>query len=201
MSDSIGFNIQDFRSKITEYHRSSNFHMLLNQPPGLQANLEGATDTLGKLHYLIESSTIPGIELATDEIRRYGFGAFQRKPYVPVFEPITAIVRSDADGSAYDFFQAWIKMIINYDTQKGIDSAGRNGHKPYEISYKSDYAVDADIVSYDDSGNESIRVTMKEFFPIYLGDISMGWDNGNSIVKFPMKFTYTDWFQPDANQK
>ena len=205
------FNISRFRSNIgNSYHRTVHYNMLVPCPTGLlnavtyqstdNANFK---DAPSRLFFDIEKTSMPGILLATDEIRRYGIGYMDRKPYVPDFEQLEVTVRSDGSGQNYDFFQSWIKLIINYDTQGnmnsnyGLGSVDTTGKSvgAYEVNYRDDYAVNATIVAYNEDGNTAIETTMIKFFPIYLGEIQYDWSDTNQIVKFQVKFTFSEWTQ------
>lgn len=204
------FDLSKFKSNITtSFHRPSQFHMFIPTPSGLQNLVRQQTNdpaalntSMELLAFNIEKVTAPGISMATDQIRRQGFGQFDRKPYVPVFEEINVIVRSDSEGKTYDFFQNWMKLIINYDFLSGGDidvptGLGRNGAaSPYEVNYKGDYAIDnASIIAYSEDSKISINTQMRGFYPVYLGEIEYDWSAVNAIVKFPVRFTFSDWKQ------
>lgn len=196
------FNIQAFRSQISKgFIRNSNFLTTFSLPLGFNQNMTGDASqelkaTQRVVQFYVESSSVPGIGLATDEIRRYGHGNVTLKPYAPIFDTVDMLVRCDAEGKVYDFFQTWIKMIINTDTRiSAADAVGFNGAGAFEVNYKVFYQSQCDMVTYDDEGNESIHTTLRNAFPIYMGPIAMNWSDGANIAKFPIKVTFEQWYQ------
>lgn len=213
------FDIDAFRANVQKnaYHRASHFNMILNVPEGLRGsfttmgtNSDGSLkssntnfmDSVVNLVFSIEATELPGIALATDEIRRYGIGNFERKPYVPTFSELTAVVRSDESGDAYRFFQSWLKLIVNFDTKGGVinEATGFNGATMHEVAYKSNYAIDAKVITYDEGGDENMVVQFTNLYPIFLSPTSLDWTD-NRIVKFQVKFTYSEWFLQNRTTK
>lgn len=198
----VTFDIASFRSQIGTqgYHKPSHFQMHIPVPRGMKAangyfsadQIKTMDDTYRILMFDIESTSIPGMSFATDEVRKYGVGTFERKPYVPIFEEITAIIRSDAGGNNYSFFNNWMKLIINYN-ETSVPS------NMFEVGYREDYAVDSLINIYNDQGVLIQAVTLVDFFPTYLGDVNLSWNNTSDIIKFPMRFTFSRW-QSDSSK-
>lgn len=196
------FNIDSFRANLHKegYHNQSHFTMKINNIPNGMRNSSQVNilnRTLQNTIFRIDSVNIPGVSLATDEIVRYGFGPNEMKPYAPVFDKINMTVIDDSKGNVYDFFQSWMKLIINYDIRKSINEVRSfiPNQSGYEIAYKEDYAVDIEIITYDPQGNENIKITLRESYPIFLSSLNMNWASQNSIVRIPMTFTFLDWYQ------
>lgn len=202
------FNIDNFRASIADngYHRASHFSLVINTPAGMRNNISqfpsadavnlkeiSVRDVVNKLVFQIESTDLPGIALATDEIRRYGIGNFERKPYVPTFAELDATVRSDANGDSIAFFQGWMQLITNFDNPSRNSASGFNSASQYEVAYKSEYAVDANIITYNEQGEENIFITLVNLYPIFVSPSRLDW-NDNNIVKFQVKFSYSEWF-------
>ena len=182
--------------------------MVVGIPNGLLSNIEngpanGLTSSSQRTVFEIETTNLPGVAFGTDEIRLQGYGPFTRKPYVSIFDTINIVVRSDTENITYDFFQSWMKLISNYDTSTGIAGSstslgsGRNSGigRPYEVAYSNDYTVNSIINVYDPTSNEpSLAITLLDCYPIHVGTIPLNWAD-NSIVKFPVTLTFTDWYQ------
>lgn len=197
------FNISNFRDHLNKkgFLRNSHFTMNIPVPPGFRNDNflnNKYSETEKDLIYTIEASRLPGVQISTDEVRRYGIGNFEKKPIVPIFSDIDVLVLCDKEGKTYDFFQSWLKLIINYDFDKSIDGdtgITRNSQTPYELSYKNDYAVNSTITCYDQYGNESIKIKLLDMYPIFLGDIILSWSDMNSMIRLPVSFTFRDWRQ------
>ena len=194
------FDINDFRSSINDYHKTAHFNMILSIPQGLRGDLESymgedinVLDVVAGLVFNIEATELPGVSIATDEVRRYGVGNFERKPYVTTFKELDITVRSDAAGSIYKFFQSWMKLIINFDGRYGRNGiTGFRGASVYEVAYKATYATRATVATYDGAGDENLRINFNNIYPIYLSPTSLNWSD-NNIVKFQVKFSYSEW--------
>lgn len=204
MADSSkdAFDISSFRSTIkTDYHYTSHFHLLIGVPPGLAGSMQaGSQEDFGttskRIMFEVEQTNSPGIQLATDEVRRYGMGSYELKPYAPIFNKLNAVVRSDSEGKIYDFFQSWMKLVINYDFRNGIDSAvGFNNSTAFEVAYKKDYVVEAELINYDKQGAEVKRIHLRNFYPVLLNDVQYEWTSASQIVRIPMTFAFSDWYQ------
>lgn len=203
------FNISQFRAHMNKrgFLRNSHFTMYIPMPRGFSDDRDSNTKyskTSEDLIFTIEASKLPGVQIATDEVRRYGIGNFEKKPTVPIFSDIDVLVICDREGKTYDFFQSWLKLIINYDFGKSINGdtgVTRNQQLPYELTYKEDYAVDALITCYDQEGKESIKIKLLDMYPIFLGDVVLSWSDTNSIIRLPVSFTFRDWRQDVENTK
>ncbi len=195
------FNIAEFKSAIKhDYHSTSHFHFVFALPNGLSGQKSGTDDDFSKvvkdLVFEVESANVPGIQIATDDVFRYGMGSSQKKPYAPIFNKVDLMVRSDAEGKVYDFFQSWMKLIVNYDSRKGSNyTSGFGGAKVYEVNYLVDYAVEAQIITYSKVGEQVKKIYLRDCFPFLLGDVVHDWSDTNKLVKIPISLTFTDWYQ------
>lgn len=195
-----GFNVNEFRSKIGELGvlKSSSVavEIFYDTNFGLRGFGADFANVTNNIRFLAEAINIPGVSLSTTEIRRYGYGVIEKKPYVPIFTDIDITFRSDAKGELYTFFQTWMKMIINYDGRGSINSV--TGVLPnqamYEVAYKENYTCSVVIHVLDKQGREPLTLVLTEAFPIFLGPIPMAWQSVNDYVKIPMKFSFKDWY-------
>ena len=85
-----GFNISTFRSVVNKsgVMRNNKFLARIPMPYGMTFARTGGKSRLQEasryLEVWCESTNIPGVSLATNGIRRYGYGNVEKKPYVPV---------------------------------------------------------------------------------------------------------------------
>lgn len=191
------FDVNEFRASIdSSYHRAAHFDMHLGIPNSMRGSAAGSQNfsaTARKLHFDIEATNLPGFAVGTDEIRRYGIGPFELRPYAPIFDTINITVRSDSNGRAYEFFQGWMGSIINYDFSEGFGKQ-RNGKSAYEVSYKYDYTVMADINLYDEAGGDpTVKLLLIDAFPIHMGNVSLDWHDPN-IIRIPLTLTFANWY-------
>lgn len=192
-----GFNIETFNAFLrdTGVLKSSKFLVRFTIPPGL-FGLVGVASTMQRLEFYCSDAKLPGIQLQTHDISRYGYGVRERKPGNPTYQEIPFGFIGDGDGSIWRFFQMWLSMINNTDMRSGILKPGvtASQHEPFEVSYKYEYAVDMDIIAYDEVGTEKIHITLREAFPFALGSIDLSWSAHNQVMVIPVAFAYTDWY-------
>ena len=199
----MSFDIRDFSAELARRGtlKTNKFQMEMQLPPALLANrvagLEELTDTARFMELYGEAAHLPGVALATTEVRRYGYGPFERKPYAPVFTDVPMSFREDAAGRIGKFFKAWLRVAVLYETrEQGTNSTTGSvpGQYPYEIAYKSDYAQDVTIKVFDDSGAVASQVTLREAYPIFVGDVPLNWAAHKDVMKIPVVLTYFDFY-------
>lgn len=201
------FNIDNFRSNIkaSGYQKTTDFTLMINAlPPALASvaqNNSSFREIMNELIFRVEMTTVPGVSMATQEIRRHGIGAFEMKPYVPVFAPLEISVLGDADGNIHDFFQTWMNATVNFNSSKGVDGATgiKSNQYWYEVAYKESYETDLTFVSYNKRGEEIIKINVLKAYPIFMAPVQMSWDSTNNLVRFPISFAYYDWYS-EKNQ-
>jgi hypothetical protein len=198
-----GFNVNNFRAELskTGVMKNNKFFVRMYSPRGFSstgnrdANILAST-TVRFLEFWCEATNIPGVSLSTTEVRRYGYGAMEKKPYVTLSNDITMSFIGDAKGIIWSYFQQWIRLIVNYDMRKGIiaENGILRNQSPFELAYKEDYAVDIHISVFDDAGNESIHVVLRDAYPTFVGDIQLNWGDTNSLMRVPVTFSFFDWY-------
>ena len=200
----MAFNIQDFKTNTSKsgFLRNNKFELEIRIPTALTSALGGLTgtqsavntETARTLKYWCEVGQLPGVSVATHEVRRYGYGPFERKPTTVTFKDINITVLSDGNGNNWDLFQKWIQYIHNFDFGRAGNNTNTNfGMRVFQTNYKSNYATDIDIKSYDDSGNIKIHLKLNEAYPTFLGEIGLAWNDANSIMRIPLTFTFFTW--------
>ena len=170
-------------------------------PEGMRDDVEGfeaLEEGHRKTMFFAESVNMPGVSLSYTDVRRLGVGPRERVPFAPVFVDAAATIVSDAKSRVYDFWQSWIKLVMPHDVRggrmddaKGITASSR----AYEATYRHRYVSDIRIVEFDPAGRIVKVGTMRDAFPIFLGDEQLSWADTNSIAKFVVQIAYTDWYQ------
>lgn len=195
---SEGFDISRFRSQVvgsTGLLRNSLFLVSISFPNEFaktQTQLMKLTPR--RLMMFTESTSLPGLSLMTDDgIRRYGTGTTEKMPYDVVYTDLNISFLADGYGEILKMFHNWMKYIVNYDTSingvTGVDGVA----EPFEVGYKDQYAAAMEITVYNESADKIITYKINEVFPMFLGDISMGWGDTDSIMRIPITFSYRDW--------
>lgn len=196
------FNIDNFRSNLSwgRYQKSTDFTMLIDGLPSGLTNIAKSNprfnETMRDLVFRIEMTSLPGVSMATQEIRRQGIGPIEMKPYSPIFAPHDITVIGDGDGWVHEFFQTWLNLVINFDSGNSKTGTSQINSRQtwYEVSYKDSYKTNLTFVSYNTVGDEIIKVHLLEAYPIFLAPVEMSWSGVNNLVRFPVSLSYVDWY-------
>lgn len=195
------FDVSQFKSAIKhDYHFTSHFNLQFNVPPGLTGPTSSSnTDfrtTAKQLMFEVEASNSPGLQIATDEVFRHGYGTSMKKPYAPIFNKVDILVRSDATGFNFDYFESWLKLVVNFDMRHGINYvSGFKGARPFEVNYMSDYATEVVMTTFDKTAKIVKKIYLRKCYPVFLGDVLHDWSDANKIVKMPVSLVFSDWYQ------
>lgn len=160
-----------------------------------------ATNTF--LSYRNDSFSTPGLAIATSDVRRYGIGPLEKKPYAATYQDVTFNYILDTAANQHKYFYLWMNHIVKH--HKGIifdDENPDTGAKAYEVGYKDDYATRIDIYSFDDrldqqegdaTTNNAQQVILHRAYPTFIGDIQYNWAGIDQLVRLPVSFTYFTW--------
>lgn len=197
----MAFNVSNFRSEINKQNgilKNNKFLVRMPVPRGLYGSpVTTLSQNVSRMvEFWCEQANIPGVSLPTTEVRRYGYGTIEKKPYSSLNNDITLTFIGDGKGEIWTYFQQWMRLIVNYDVRKGINGQTglTRGQTPFELTYKEQYGVDISIQVYDDTGKEVIRVILRDAYPIFVGDIQLNWADTNSMMRVPVTFTVFDWY-------
>lgn len=189
-------NIAGFLSAVNKYQglaRTNHFYVSIPTPPVVSKLGGNATITSRELPFLCESAALPGVSLATSEIRRYGTGAIEKKPYAPIFTDQTFTFYGDNTGSVHKFFYSWLNGIVKYDERVPSGVMGRNNAFPFEVEYKEQYAVDITITCINEADQTVSEFILQDAYPIFLGDVAVSWADNDTFMRIPITFTYYNW--------
>lgn len=192
----IRTGISGFRSTIDGLgglQRSSLFYVTIPNPKILRADIGPIL-----LPFLTETASLPGVSLATSDIRRYGVGPIERKPYSAVFTDTQMTFFGDASGTVHKFFYKWMTGMLKFDN----DMAGKPGYnnlRPYEVEYKNDYKVDITITTIDEKTRTLMEFKLYDAYPIALGDVAMSWGETDGFIRIPVTFTFLRWKRTDIS--
>jgi hypothetical protein len=178
-------------SKLNGFSRPNHFYVEIAPP----IVMRDKTDDLRTLPFLCESANLPGVALATSEIRRYGYGPTEKKPYAPIFVDTSMTFLVDGSGLIQNFFYKWMNSIVKFDSMpwgNGVQAGGKTLF-PFEVNYKEQYATDIIITTVDDANNDIVTVRLTEAYPIFMGDVSLSWADTDSISRLPITFAYFNW--------
>jgi hypothetical protein len=151
------------------------------------------------LAFYATATNLPGVKIQTQDVRRYGYGANEEKPVVPIFDGIDLVFFGDQQGGVLNYFQQWINYIVFFDSSHGFTSTSASGSQPYELQYKQNYATGATIELISPAGTIETTVTFNQAFPTFIKDVQLDWEDNKSVMKIPIHFSFYDYFQVSGN--
>lgn len=209
---SRGFNIGIFRSALNDRDNVLRPNLALVEftiPLGLFGidNFQRNVNTVQTMEYWCEGATLPEFIVVAHQAARYGYGAQEKRPFLPAFQDATFMFIGDGEDNNFRFFYQWINIITNADMRDGpiatptdVAALSSNfqpkpvGMAPYELSYPIEYKTDVRIILYDVKGQPQRVVNLREAFPIMIGQIQTHWSDNNSYIRQPISFSFTDWY-------
>ena len=189
------FDIDAFRSTQNNkngYIRTNKFHVRFAVPQLMIPDLSVARD----LEFYCQDIAVPGYQLMTGNVRRWGYGPNESRPFAPNFQQIQLLVNTDGNMDTWNFFQQWLSVILPHDATSGfITSSPRTSGNTYELSYKTEYATDVEITVFNEVNQEKKKVFLRESFPSNMNQINLSWGDQNQIAQFTVFMEYLDWYQ------
>ena len=198
----MAFNVYDILGAVNSsggLTKSSKFLVRITPPRSVAGNISRV------ISFLCDSAVLPGFSIQTDEVKMPGYGVTEKRPYQGSFNDMPLTFFNDSDGKVLKFFHLWLQSIFNFNLSTNPDSTAR-GIPMNTVAYpraskdgSGGYYGIVEIIHYDDAGstdNEDsgvIKYTLHEAYPIGIGDISMDWNQENTLVKVPVTFVFTYW--------
>jgi hypothetical protein len=214
------FNVEKFKSQLNEGYglfKPTLFYVTIGVPKftrdlvedGTQKMVRKQTDPYGsenpaeRLQFLCSSASLPGVQIITSDHRRQNMGTFDRRPFGVQVTDIPLTFMLDGRGFVLKYFNQWANAIVNADLRNGERGEGVvKGQGLYEIGYRDSYVTDITITTLTgtsdtdkvDSGKEApveiVTYTLREAFPIQIGDVSVAWNATDQFSTLPIQFTF-----------
>lgn len=209
----VSFNIDEFKSRLTTgLLRNNKFVLQLDQLPHGMQGTKYASLYPYDLRFYCESVDIPGSILQTNNIKRYGYGPLEKKPYMPAFADCQVVFRSDQEGKVFNFIRQWQALAVNYqmrssnagqqnaindqngysNPKKGLGGQAQRLLTPYELGYKRQYAVGVQIFMYSEDGKSESGIVLREAYPVVIADMPLAWAQTKSYAQLPVAFSFVD---------
>lgn len=171
----------------------ASFGLLPDLPDNVTAGLS-AMDIARDLEFWAETIAVPGVQLATNAIKRWTYGPDEKRPFSQLYAPFVVQFNADANGDYIRYFNNWLQCIMPHDWYTTTARSRSNyGGRMWEVEYKSNYAVDITIAVLNVAGEIVETYILKEAFPSQISDIPMSYSSTNQNVKFVVNFEYLDW--------
>ena len=154
-----------------------------------------------RLSLWAEGAQLPGYNIQTDSIKRYGIGPQESVPYSIQTNDLTLNFIGDGVGDIQKFFYLWMHSIVRGDNDVRYDEASATGLLPYEVEFKDRYATTITITQYDEQGTPIIIYELTDAFPKNIPDISVSWSDNNSFMQFGVTFSYLQARMTNAEKR
>lgn len=209
-AEAVAFNISNFRNSLPYgVMRTNLFRVEISMPKivvGSPISSYRGSDT-EFLTFMCCAGTIPGVRLATTEVKRYGFGPTEKVPVSHAFDDIVLYFIGDGGGRILRFFRNWTRGILEYssvgnikndDLRSGDYAIGNpvQNMSSYFVNYKTEYRSQINITSFHESGKYvSDKVGLLNAFPVDIKDIQLNWADNNQLMLVPVSFSFFDFFE------
>lgn len=155
-------DINKFKSQIHQFdvERPNLFDTIIAMPRDMPQELKGYMGSISdQLRLFAQNATLPGVQISTAPVKRYGVGPNQFMPTGVEFSNTSTITYiADGGGRLHNFFYKWL-MSINpaFDSRPaaGVTSTTTNGEVEEETSnptfvmpYQSTYVSEIKITMY-----------------------------------------------------
>lgn len=179
------FDISEFRSEIHTKGvlQNNRFVCVFSVPKKLKEKYKGNEDFLT---LRCETVTIPGQNFFTQDVKRYGYGQIERKPYLPAFNPMKMVFVADRSAKIIEFFEDWAQSMVNHNVDVGNDE-----DKSYLVGYKEDYICPVlQIFVYDEHNDLTFNTQAFDCFPITISEYDVSWTSQNDLVRLSVSMQF-----------
>lgn len=184
------FRINEFKSKLDSYGGPQRLNIFTVELFGSNSNYINSAD----IKFFCKTVQLPGINLNTMPYSPTGFGLQQMMPMGMTPDTFNAVFIMDSNHNILSFFHDWMQAIYNFDYSNGslAPSYRDEDHLPYELGYKSEYALNMliRVYSYHDELTY-YDYLLTDVFPTQLGSIDLSWDTNDSYATLPVNFSFS----------
>jgi len=183
----LQFNIQTFRSSglVEGGARPSLFEVIfpfVGTLNVLEPPLTSNSNNKERISFLCTAASLPAFRV--DAIPVYYFGRPIYFNGERTFEPWVITILNDEDWDLRNFFEAWSNKINSLIGNIAETSDPRN--------YKAEHVL---VKQYGKDGSLIRGYNFYGMWPSIVGDIALGWDQGNRIETFDCRMVF-DFFEP-----
>lgn len=168
--------------------RTNLFDVTISIPPVMGGKVFSAIGPA--LSLWAESSQLPGYNIQTDSVKRYGIGPQESVPYSIQTNDLTFNFIGDGKGAVQKYFYEWMHRIVRGDEDVRAPTVSETGLAAYEVEFKDRYACTITITSYNEQGQPVLIYELYDAFPKNMPDISMSWNDSSGYMQFGVTFSY-----------
>ena len=200
------FGISNFMSEIQKNGvlQNNRFVCTFAIPKGLQKSNSLSSDfykdNIDDITLRCETVTIPGQNFFTQDVKRYGYGQIEKKPYLPTFNPMRLVFLVDRKANIIKFFNDWVNLMVphNVETPTNFTDAEERRSiqdKLYLVGYKDQYISPVLRINvYDERNVMVMECKAFDCFPITVSDFDTSWSSQNDPIRLTvtMQFLHTN---------
>jgi len=193
----MGINVTALRNRLVGGGaRPSLFFATIYFPTNVQAALDSLGFDTQDISFFIKASSIP--ESTLGEITKTFLGRDVKLPSIDrTFAPWSVTILNDENYKIRHFFEAWIEYISPgasiFEAQSGFGStAGDNVYGQMQVHQLQ---KDGGISTHtgNPGGPYLASYYFKDAFPTSVDQITLSWDDKDTIEEFTVTFAYQYW--------
>lgn len=197
------FNIKTFKSNIQSKGilKNSLYEVIVTPPQILNQNqLLTGNQTLSNqsltndIKFRTTNVNLPGYDIKTVNIRRYGVGPIQKYPSTNEFSELSFSILCDKDSNIWKFWHEWCRLVFH--GQGSSDTSNPNGINTtakYFSHFRDEYSSTLQINIYEQAGNESIKYIFNSAYPASISGVPLNWNPTNGLIQLTILIIYKDY--------
>lgn len=186
-----GFNIDEFKSYISKNGLLKDNLYLVNFVQAQNKNGDIPTN----LFFYTSSVQIPGVDLSTLSIKRYGYGPTEQYPDRPVFNMLNMTFMVEANQkNVVTGFMSMLTSATNFARYNDMGSIINNQKTyPYEVAYRNTYIFNLEVYVYNEIGAGIMIYEFRNCFAKTVDSINLNWASTDNLLKIGVSFSFTDF--------
>lgn len=188
----MSFNISTFSSEIgrmNSFLRPSQFELTI---PGMPKWAIQNNYTQDEIRLLCNTSQLPGTNIDSIDLRRYGQGYLEYFPTGVSFFDLQTTFYADANGEMIQFFNEWTRNIIDFDIDSPAD-------QKFRAFYRDNYVAQVNVTQFNEQGQGVLEYTYIDAFPVQIQPIGVRWFSRDEITEFQITWKYRTWKEKSYN--
>ena len=141
-----------------------------------------------KISLYAEGASLPGLNIQTSEVNRYGYGPNEKVPYTMQTNDITLNMIGDGKGEIYKFFYNWMQSVVRADMNVSSPTTVK-GLSPYEVEFKDMYRRVMTVSTFNEQGDVILQYELTDVFPLNVPDVALNWSD-SSMMQFSIQFSF-----------
>lgn len=192
----MAFSISEFKatlanSKFGGLAQANKFAIVMNAPPAVAGKFSPSLSNQD-LSFFCDTTSLPGKNLNTFDYKPQGYGDVVKIPVSRPAQTLNTTFFVDSNYQVVKYFHGWLEYILE-GTANAPNQTLDNFRSHRELGYKKNYCTQIELYGYQDNGAKAIKYTLHKAFPVQVGDVGVGWEQNDTLVKLPVEFSYEFW--------